>query len=202
MSEMNPIARFFVNLSGTRRSARYYAWIQAHAGIRPGATCLEIGCGNGRLAARVADGLAPREYVAVDIDPKQLDEAGRTLHRLYPSGVPPGILLRPADMTRLPFPSGTFDVVLAFVALHHASPHHRDFSRVPTALAEVDRVLRPGGALVYSEMFHQVPIRDWFSQRGYSLDAVERHWRVEFVVRHKPLATPASGDPRPVTAVP
>lgn len=190
MSEMNPISRFFVNLSSARRSERRYRWIRENATIPTGAICLEIGCGSGQLAVRFVDGFHPSRYLATDIDPRQLEEARKVLHRRYPSGPPTVLELRPADMLGLSFPDRSFDVVLAFVAIHHANAQHLDFTNVPRALAEIDRVLRPAGLLLYSELFHQERIRGWLAEHGYSLLRIQRGFRLESVVARKPTPPP------------
>ena len=186
MAEMNRISRFFVNRFNARRNARILRWIQANAAIAAGAACLEIGCGNGDLASRIVDALRPSRYVATDLDPHQLDAARRHVAERYPRGAPSGLELREADMLRLPFGDASFDVVLGVVSIHHASPNHRDPSRVPDALAEVDRVLRPGGRLLYEEILHKDAIRAWLTQRGYVLSGIRRGFKRESVVARKP----------------
>lgn len=185
MSEMNPWARFFVNLSSRRRAARAYDWMRQEVPIPPSARCLEIGCGNGALALRCVEGFHPAKYVATDLDPHQLEEAERTVRTRYPTAPPPGLVLRPADMLHLIDADGSYDVVLAFVAIHHASPSHLDFSRVPEALSEFDRVLAPGGLLVYQELFHKAAIRAWLTGHGFSIDRIRRRWRLESVAARK-----------------
>src|SRR5712692_8804736 len=133
MAEMNRISRFFVNRSGARRHARIYEWVRANLSLEEGAACLEIGCGNG-------------------------------------------------DMAALPFPDASFDAVFAFVAIHHASPKHRDFANVPRALSEIDRVLKPKGSLVYEEIEHKGKIRRWLAERGYALLVVQRGLKRESVI--------------------
>jgi ubiquinone/menaquinone biosynthesis C-methylase UbiE len=185
VAELNPVSRFFVNLFAGRRSARRYAWVRAHLPLDPGATCLEIGCGNGEMAARMVDGLRPGRYVATDLDPKQVETARSHLRDRYPEGPPPPLELRPADMLQLPFPDRSFDVVFAFTALHHASASHHDFSGVPRALAEVDRALRPGGFLVYEEIVHKPQFRAWLAGHGYQVRASRRRWPHDSVVAQK-----------------
>lgn len=195
MAELNPVSRFFVNAFAGRRSARRYAWVREHLSLPPGAACLEIGSGNGGMAARLVDGLRPGRFVATDLDPQQIEAARRYLGKWYPSGIPSSLELQVADMLRLPFPSTSFDVVFAFTAIHHASPSHHDFSRVPDALTELDRVLRPGGFLVYEEIVHKKRIRAWVQEHGYSLLAVRRRWTHEAVAAGKAsdVAAGASG---------
>ena len=185
MAEMGPVARFFVNRSAARRTRRRLRWIAANVTLPPGADCLEIGGGNAEFAAQFVERYRPRRYRATDLDQRQLEEARRTLARHFPSGPPAALGLEEADMLKLPVESGSLDVVFAFVSIHHASAAHRDFARVPDALAEIDRVLRPGGRLVYAELFHQRPIREWLQGHGYRLTGVERRWRLESAVAEK-----------------
>jgi ubiquinone/menaquinone biosynthesis C-methylase UbiE len=202
MPEMNSVSRFFVNFSASRRAARAYRWLQRAVPIPRSARCLEVGCGNGALAARIIEGFQPALYVATDLDPRQVEEARRAVEKRYPTGSPAVLVLRPADMLHLSDPDASFDVVLAFVAIHHASPTHRDFSRVPDALSEFRRVLRPGGLLVYEEIFHQEPIRKWLTDHGFSVGPIQRRWRSESVVARKSVGgaaeSPPSSVPRPV----
>lgn len=189
MSEMNPVARFFVNTFAGGRNRRRYRWLRAHLQISPGARCLEIGCGNGDLAARIVDGLAPSRYVATDLDDRQLAVARRHLAHRYPGGLPKALELQTADMLDLPFPEGSFDLVFAYTVLHHASEEHRDFAKVPGALTEIGRVLRPGGSLVYEEIFLKDEIRSWLAAEHYELVAVGSRWRRESAVFRKAAAS-------------
>ena len=139
----------------------------------------------GDLASRIVDGLRPRGYVATDLDPRQLESARGHLAERYPRGLPHPLELREADMLRLPFPDASFDAVIGVVSIHHASPNHRDPVNVPQALAEIDRVLRPGGALVYEEILHKDVMRAWLTERGYALGSIERGFKRESVVARK-----------------
>jgi len=70
-----------------------------------------------------------------------LDLAAHKLRRGLRLPRPPGLVL--GDALRLPFPNGSFDSVMSVCAIEH-------FPDGAQALAEVARVLRPGGALVMS----------------------------------------------------
>jgi len=106
MAELNALARWHVNAFARRRNARRYAWVRENLSLAPGAACLEIGCGNGGMAALLVEGLRPARWVATDLDPRQIQLAHRTLARRYPDGLPPSLELRTADMLQLPFPRG------------------------------------------------------------------------------------------------
>jgi SAM-dependent methyltransferase len=92
-------------------------------------TVLEVGCGEGELAARMTQELEA-SVVAVDQSPRMVE-----LTRAR------GVDGRIADVQRLPFPDASFDVVLAAWMLYHVPD-------LPRALSEISRVLRPGGRLV------------------------------------------------------
>jgi ubiquinone/menaquinone biosynthesis C-methylase UbiE len=201
MVEMNWVARYFVNTLGRRRNSRRWTWIQEHLSLAPGATCLEIGPGNASMATLLVEGFAPRRYLAMDLDARQIDAARGYLGRKY-SGAPPGALaLGVADMLHLPLTDRSVDVAFAFVALHHASPSHRDFSQLPRALAEIDRTLRPGGHLVYEEFVHKEKIRRWLGEHGFEIRSLHRGWSREMVVARK-TSEKAGGVAPPESAPP
>jgi SAM-dependent methyltransferase len=90
---------------------------------------LEVGCGPGELAARIADELGA-EVVAMDISPRMVELArGR------------GVDARLGDAVELPFGAAEFDCAVAAWMLYHVSD-------VDRALAELARVLEPGVRLV------------------------------------------------------
>ena len=90
---------------------------------------LEVGCGEGELAERFVRELGC-EVVAIDQSERMVE-----LTRAR------GVDARVADVQALPFPDEEFDCALAAWMLYHV----RDVGR---ALAELARVVRPGGRLV------------------------------------------------------
>ena len=196
MAEMNGFSRLSVNLLNGRRNKRAYAWLAPRLSLPASAACLEIGCGNGDMARRIVDGLHPARYVATDLDARQLEAARLHLAGAYADGMPPALELRAADMLALPFPDASFDAVFAFVSLHHADAHHGEFVNGPRALAEVDRVLRPGGRLAYTEIVNRDRVRAWLREHGYAITAEDRGWTRETVVAEKALASPRASPVR------
>ena len=98
-------------------------------------TVLELGCGTGNDAARLA--AASFSVTAIDLSGEAI---GRALARF-------GSVARfvKADMTRrLPFPDGDFDAVMSNVAMHMFPD---DVTRA--VFAEVRRLVRPGGLFVF-----------------------------------------------------
>lgn len=118
--------------------AREVSWqLVAQAGIEPGATVVEIGCGTGNvllLAARVAPDAT---VVGLDPDRDALALADRKLRR---AGLAARLDHGYADA--LPYADGSVDRVLSSFMLHHLPPDQQQ-----AALREVRRVLVPGGRL-------------------------------------------------------
>lgn len=108
-----------------------------------GARILDVPCGGG-VALR---GLRPGQqvtYVAADIAPAMLD---RTMAAAYERGVADVVQPRVADVGALPFPDDDFDLVVSFTGLHCFPDPRR-------AVAEMTRVLRPGGVLTGSALLN------------------------------------------------
>jgi demethylmenaquinone methyltransferase/2-methoxy-6-polyprenyl-1,4-benzoquinol methylase len=110
------------------------------ARVRPGERVLDVASGSGDLARAFASRVGPSGLVcATDINHAML---ARGRDRLIDAGC-----LAPAtqcDAERLPFPSATFDCVSVGFGLRNMT--HKD-----AALAEMTRVLKPGGRLVVLE---------------------------------------------------
>jgi SAM-dependent methyltransferase len=97
----------------------------------------DLGCGTGH----VAESLAPfvGHVVAVDESEAMLDAArGRLAHL-------PNAEVRRGDLRRLPIESSKLDAAILFLVLHHQPEPLQ-------VLAEVGRVLRPGGRLLVVDM--------------------------------------------------
>jgi ubiquinone/menaquinone biosynthesis C-methylase UbiE len=127
----------------------------ASAMVPDGARVLEVGCGPGHLSIRLArqHGL---DTTGLDLDPVMIERArvnaGRTSEgfgRLPPERLPSFLV---GDVASLPFPDGSFDLVVSTMSMHHwADP--------AAGLAEMARVLRPGArALVWDFRPGYVPL--------------------------------------------
>ena len=132
------------------------AYTVAVAGLREGDRVLDIAGGTGDLARAFAKKVGPRGMVVhTDINEAMLRQ-GR--NRLIDAGVVLPTTL--CDAEALPFPEGSFDLVSVAFGLRNMT--HKD-----RALAEMNRVLRPGGRLLVLE-FSKVakPLEkayDWYS---------------------------------------
>lgn len=103
--------------------------------LPPEATVLDCACGVGRLGEAVAHRYDTRQVAFCDLSLDQLrlargraDAASRATVQL-------------ADVGRLPYAGGSFDLVIGNSFLHHLPD-------VPTALGEMYRALKPGGYVV------------------------------------------------------
>jgi ubiquinone/menaquinone biosynthesis C-methylase UbiE len=111
------------------------------------ARVVDVGCGPGQMAAFLAE--RGRRAVGVDLAPAMLRLA-RQRH--------PGLPLVHGDLLRLPLRPGRLDGVVAWYSLHNLPR-----ALLPDALAELRRVLRPGGMLLIAT--HGGRAEDYFEQR-------------------------------------
>lgn len=98
---------------------------------------LEVAAGTGVATREMARTLAPdTQIIATDLNPAMLDEAARI-------GTARPVRWQPADVMQLPLEDGAVDaVVCQFGAMF--------FPDKPAAYAEMRRVLRPGGVLLFN----------------------------------------------------
>ncbi len=99
---------------------------------------IDIGAGEGEALGRAKNRLPSLRVIGVD--PASPASSG-----------PTGLELLPGTATRIPWPSGAADVVLSECSLCLAGSWGR-------ALAEVRRVLRSGGRLVFSDFYAEGPV--------------------------------------------
>ncbi|MGY1731072.1 class I SAM-dependent methyltransferase [Geodermatophilus sp. SYSU D01045] len=122
-----------------------------------GERVVEIGTGRRGLGARVAvERLGATQVTAFDLHPASVGRA-----RIACADLADRVAFRVGDATALPVDDASTDLVVDFHALHHV----RDWR---AAVAEVARVLRPGGQLALTEMTARFVDAPW-------LRAVSRH---------------------------
>jgi ubiquinone/menaquinone biosynthesis C-methylase UbiE len=105
-----------------------------------GKDVLEVGCGRGGGTVHVFESHAPRSMVGVDLTPEAITYCQERFAR-------PGLRFLVADAEDLPFPDGSFDVVLNVESCHC-------YPDVPRFLEAAHRVLRPGGLFLLADVRH------------------------------------------------
>lgn len=108
-----------------------------------GALVLEAGCGTGAQTVILARKNPAARFVSVDIAPASLEQAR---HAVQQAGVT-NVRFASADLLHLPFADGMFDAVFVCFVLEHLSAPLE-------ALAQLRRVLRPGGRITVIEGDH------------------------------------------------
>ena len=121
--------------SGRRRAARRSEIFAREGGLRPGQRALEVGCGTGIFLEAAATTGA--DIVALDLSADLLAQARA---RVAAAGK---VRLSLGNAEQMPFRDSSFDAVYGSSILHHLN--------IDAALAEVHRVLRPGGRIVFAE---------------------------------------------------
>jgi SAM-dependent methyltransferase len=120
--------------------------------VGPGRRVLDLGCGAGRHAFEALRRGA--RVVALDTDLAELRSVGAMVEAMRQAGeVPAGgdAVCAAGDATAMPFPDGSFDVVIAAEVLEHIPADQ-------AALREITRVLAPGGTVA-------VTVPAWLPER-------------------------------------
>ncbi|WP_344917269.1 class I SAM-dependent methyltransferase [Streptosporangium oxazolinicum] len=128
-------------------------FVVARLGVGRGSRVLDVGCGNGRPAVRLARTLGAR-VVAIDIDGEALRDGAE---HAAAQGMAEMVRFRRADALDLPFADASFDAVLAFDVTPHLD--------VAALYRSVARVLRPGGRLVVETPYPRVPMTEEIRER-------------------------------------
>lgn len=131
-------------------------------GLPVGARVLDVGAGTGASLVELKK-LFPRIGKAVGLDVVQL-EVDIANERLWEQGVEAGVQLY--DGINIPFSDNYFDVVYTSDVLGHVTD-------VPAWLAELNRVLKPGGKLAMfseSKLGKHAYIRNYLLKRGVNTD--------------------------------
>jgi ubiquinone/menaquinone biosynthesis C-methylase UbiE len=139
--KLNAIERVAMNnpIRAAHQHHREAAWFRRLAGgDLAGQHVLEVGCGRGVGAEVILDRLGAAQVTAFDLDDTMVELARQRLqHR--------PVTLSVGDVCDIHQPAGSHDTVVDFGIIHHV-PHWQQ------AIAEIARVLRPGGLLLFEEV--------------------------------------------------
>ncbi|HVO28072.1 MAG TPA: class I SAM-dependent methyltransferase [Candidatus Margulisiibacteriota bacterium] len=108
------------------------------------ARILDLGCGTGQLAARLARRVPHGTVLGVDPADEMIRVARRQQRRR-------NLSFEVGSSDALPAEARTFDVVVSTISFHH-------WSRPVESLREIARVLRPGGRLLILDFCRDNPL--------------------------------------------
>ena len=109
--------------------------------LKPGLRVLDFGCGPGTISVGLARAVEPGEVHGVDMEESQIELARAAAE----AGGHGNATFHVGDATALPFEDDSFDVAHCHAVLMHVPD-------TQAALAEVKRVLKPGGIISSREM--------------------------------------------------
>jgi SAM-dependent methyltransferase len=123
----------------------FYARVAGEiAAAHPGGNVLEVGSGPGRLAVRLAREAPGMTLTGVDISDAMVERAA---HRAAEAGLFERVRFEVGDVDALPLSDQEFDGVVSTLSLHHWPDPVR-------GLAEIHRVLKPGGEAQIYDLAH------------------------------------------------
>ena len=143
------VARWYARLRGS--ASQIKAWREEAArltgGLAEGAEVLEVAPGPGYFAIEMA---RPGHVLVTGLDISRtfVQIAGQNARE---AGV--SVEFRQGDVAAMPFPSESFDLVVCQAAF-------KNFTQPQTAIAEMHRVLRPGGTAVIQDMSREATHAD------------------------------------------
>lgn len=167
---LNRVERWAMNnpLRAAHQHSREAQWFRRlSGGGLHGQHVLEVGCGRGVGVEVLLDRLGAHEVTAFDLDPAQVERARRRLRDR------PSVSLSVGDATQVEARDDSFDAVVVFGTLHHV-PGWR------AAVAEIARVLRPGGRLLFEEVPRHV--LDTWAMRTFTEHPREDRFEAEELV--------------------
>lgn len=142
-SRIVPRYDLFNTVSTFGQDARWRRMVVRLAALPPGGSALDVATGTGAVAFALAETTPTAAVIGADFCEPMIDAArqkaaaGRAGHLTFEVG----------DVLSLPYTDETFDCVTVSFGV-------RNFSDIPRGLAEMRRVLKPGGRFVCLELTH------------------------------------------------
>lgn len=162
--------------------------------IREDARVLDVGCGRGLMLIGAAKRLTTGKASGIDLWQAEDLSGNRpeaTMENAEREGVADRVDVQTADMRKIPFPDATFDVVVSCSAIHNIY----DAAGRRQAIAEIARVLKPGGEAVIDDIRHGREYAASFAANGCTARSIGSGVIALF------LAILTMGSLRPVTLV-
>ncbi len=136
-----------------------YPWALQRAALRPGERVLDAGCGRSVFPLFLAESGMRVAALDLDLDP------GLSSPLELPVGWIPG------DLTAMPLPDAAFEAAFCISVIEHLPE-----ALIPRAMAELWRVLRPGGRLLLTTDFYDDAAAEiWY-------EGADRRFRVDWGV--------------------
>jgi ubiquinone/menaquinone biosynthesis C-methylase UbiE len=155
---------------------------------------LDVGCGRGLMLIGAAKRLTTGMASGIDLWQAEDLSGNRpesTMENAAREGVADRVDVQTADMRKIPFPDATFDVIVSCAAIHNIY----DAAGRGQAIAEIARVLKPGGEAVIDDIRHGREYAASFTANGCTSKSIGSKIGAIF------LAILTMGSLRPVTLV-
>jgi ubiquinone/menaquinone biosynthesis C-methylase UbiE len=165
----------------TTKRGKFAVWREILDGLalRGGEQTLDLGCGRGAVLIAVAGRLTTGHVTGADLW-RPVDQSGNaeevTRANAEAAGVADRVSLDTADITALPYPDESFDLIVSSLVLHNIRPAPGRAA----ALDEALRVLRPGGRLLIADVNASRSYRNHLVERGLSSTLRPLGWRMWF----------------------
>jgi ubiquinone/menaquinone biosynthesis C-methylase UbiE len=139
-------------------------------------SALDLGCGHGTVAIMTALRFPDTTVVGIDLW-RSIDQSGNTIEaaqsNVAANGVQDRIRFDTGDMTELPYPDDTFQLVTASLAIHNI--RSRDQRR--RAITEAVRVLAPGGQILIADISRTQEYATDLRAAGLTVTTFPLGWR-------------------------